>query len=78
MQGTAAFHYQITDPLLPQANAVLHDAAALDTAVDMLDPEPAIVQCLVGKLLLQEQLPSPAVTQVNDQIWQAAEAAIRK
>src|SRR6266581_5217181 len=31
VQGTAEFHHQITDTLLPQADPVLHDAAALDT-----------------------------------------------
>jgi hypothetical protein len=38
VQGTAEFHHEITDTLLPQTNAVLHDTTALDTAVDMLDP----------------------------------------
>ena len=38
MEGTAAFHHQIADALLPQANPVFHDATALDTAVDVLDP----------------------------------------
>jgi hypothetical protein len=38
VQGTAEFHHQITDLLLPQADPVLHDAAALDTTIDMLDP----------------------------------------
>jgi hypothetical protein len=55
MQGTAEFHDQITDALLPQADAVFHDATTLDTAVDVLDPEPAVVQGLVGPLLLQGQ-----------------------
>jgi len=40
---TAEFHHQITDPLLPQADPVLHDAAALDATVDMLDPQPTLV-----------------------------------
>ncbi len=56
MQGTAEFHHQIADALLPQADAVFHDATALDTAVDMLDPQPALVERLVGQLLLQRQL----------------------
>ena len=43
VQGTAEFHYQIADTLLPQADPVLHDAAALDTAIDMLDPQSAMV-----------------------------------
>jgi hypothetical protein len=37
MQGTAAFDHEIADPLLPQAEAVFDDAAALDATVDMLD-----------------------------------------
>jgi len=53
MQGTAEFHHQIADALLPQADPVFHNAAALDTAVDMLDPQPTLVQGLVGPLLFQ-------------------------
>src|SRR5215468_10921482 len=56
MQGTAEFHYQITDPLLPQADPVLHDAAALDTTVNMLDPQPTLVQLLVRHVLLPREL----------------------
>src|SRR2546427_5033821 len=56
MQGTAEFHHQITDPLLPQADPVLHDAAALDAAVDMLDPQSPLVERLVRQLVLQGQL----------------------
>jgi hypothetical protein len=56
MQGIAEFHHQIADALLPQANPVFHDATALDTAVDMLDPPPTLVQGLVGEVLLQRQL----------------------
>jgi hypothetical protein len=56
MQGAAEFHHQVTDALLPQANPVFHDATALDATVDMLDPEPTLVECLVGQVLLQGQL----------------------
>ena len=49
MQGTADFHHEIADTLLPQADPVFHDATALDTAVDMLDPQPALVERLVGR-----------------------------
>src|SRR6266571_4943306 len=56
VQGTAEFHHQITDSLLPQANPVFHDATALHTTIDMLDPEPTLVQGLVRELLLQRQL----------------------
>jgi hypothetical protein len=38
VQGTAEFHNEITDTLLPETDPVFHDAAALDTAVHMLDP----------------------------------------
>src|SRR2546426_11845941 len=55
MQGTAEFHHEIADAVLPQPDAVLHDAAALDAAVDMLDPQPTVVQGLIGELLLQRQ-----------------------
>ena len=55
MQGTAEFHHEVADAVLPQADAVLHDAAPLDAAVDMLDPQPPLVERLVGPLLLQGQ-----------------------
>ena len=38
VQGTTEFHYEITNSLLPQAAPVFDDAAALDTAVHMLNP----------------------------------------
>src|SRR5262252_7463716 len=56
MQGTAEFHHQIADALFPQTDAVFHDAAALDTAIDVLDPEPPLVECLVGQVLLPREL----------------------
>ena len=56
VQGTAEFHHQIADTLLPQADPVFHDTAALDTAVDMLNPQPAVVQSLVGEVLLHREL----------------------
>jgi hypothetical protein len=48
VQGTAAFHHQITNTLLPQADAVFDDATAFHAAVDMFDPQPALVERLVG------------------------------
>src|SRR4029077_8320712 len=56
VQGTTEFHHQIADALLPQADPVFHNAAALDTAVDMLDPQPPLMERLVGQVLLQSQL----------------------
>src|SRR5947199_6811104 len=56
VQDTADFHHQIADTLLPQADPIFDDAAALDTPVDMLDPQPTLVQHLVTHLLLQREL----------------------
>jgi hypothetical protein len=55
MQGATYFHHQIADALLPQADPVFDDATALDTTVDMLHSEPAVVQGLIGQLLLSCQ-----------------------
>jgi len=56
MQGTADLHHQIADTLLPQTDAVFHDAAALDTAIDVLDAQPTLVERLVRQLLLPCEL----------------------
>jgi hypothetical protein len=37
MQSTADFHNQVTDTRLPEAAGVVHDATALDAAVDGLE-----------------------------------------
>jgi hypothetical protein len=55
VQGTAQFHHQITDASFPQADAVFDDATTLDTTLDMLDPQSAMVQCLIGSLPLSRQ-----------------------
>ena len=54
--GTAACHHELTDALLPQADPVFDDATTLDTAGDMLDPQPTLVERLVGPFLLSCQL----------------------
>jgi hypothetical protein len=56
VEGTTDFHHDIADALFPEADPVFHNATALHTAVDMLDPEPATVEGLVGPLLLPCQL----------------------
>jgi hypothetical protein len=56
VQGTTEFHHEIADARLPQPDPVFHHAAALDTTVDVLDPEPPLIEYLVGELLLQGQL----------------------
>src|SRR5262245_6071526 len=55
IQRTTAFHHQIAALLLPQTDAVLHDAAALDTPVAMLDAQPPLVERLVRPLLLPRE-----------------------
>src|SRR5262249_45957057 len=52
MQSTAEFHDQIADPFVPQANPVFDEAAALGTAVDMVEPQPTLVERLVRHVLL--------------------------
>src|SRR3989442_12240704 len=51
VQGTAEFHYQITDALLPQAGPVFHDATTFYTAYTMLDPQPSLFQRQVGSVV---------------------------
>ena len=80
MQGTAEFHHQITDALFPQTDAVLHNTAALDAAVDVLDPEPPRVERLVGQVLLPGQLRTaglrrrPADCHLGERAGQAAQS----
>ena len=56
VQGATELHHQSTDPLLPQVDPVFHDAAALDTPVDVLDAQPPLVERLIRPLLLPRQL----------------------
>src|SRR6266436_2317935 len=56
MQGTADLHHHIADALLPEADPIFHNATALHATVDMLDPQPTLVQCLVRPLLLQGEI----------------------
>jgi hypothetical protein len=56
MERTAEFHHAIADAFLPQADPVFDDATALDTTMDMLDPQPTVGARLIRRLLLQRQL----------------------
>ena len=56
MQGTAEFHHEIAHALLPEAEPVFDNTTALDTAIDMLNALPTVVQGLVGQLLLPRKL----------------------
>jgi hypothetical protein len=55
MQGTAEFHHEIADAVFPPAEPVFDDTAALATAVDMLDPQPPLVERLVRPLLFPRE-----------------------
>src|SRR5215510_12077039 len=56
VQGATERHHHITNTFFPQTHAVFDDTTALDTAVDMLDPQPPLVEHLVGQVLLQGEL----------------------
>src|SRR6266849_2531175 len=56
VQGTADLHHEIADALLPQPDPVFHNTTTLHPTVDMLNPQSAVVERLVGPLLLQGQL----------------------
>ena len=68
MQGTAEFHHEIADAVLPQADPVLHDAAALDTAIDVLDAQPTLVERLVRPLLLPRELLAPGFLRRHEDV----------
>jgi hypothetical protein len=46
MEGTADVPHQIADVHLPEAASVFDAATALDTAMDMVDPQPPLVELL--------------------------------
>jgi hypothetical protein len=56
VQGTTEFHDQIADAFFPQADVVFDDVTALDTAIDMVEPQPTLVKCLVRHVLLPCEL----------------------
>jgi len=62
MQGTAQFHHEITDARLPQPDPVFDDATTLHATVDMLDPQPTVMQGLVGPLLVQGEFLAAGVS----------------
>jgi hypothetical protein len=56
MEGIADVPYQSADAHLPEAASVFDAATALDTATDMLDPQPTLVEHLVRHVLLPRAL----------------------
>jgi hypothetical protein len=51
VQGATELHHHITDTCFPKTNAVFDDRTALDTAIDMLNAQPTLVERLVRVLL---------------------------
>jgi hypothetical protein len=56
MEGTADVPPQIAAAHLPQAASVFDAVTALDTALDMVDPQPTLVELLVRHVLLPREL----------------------
>jgi len=56
MEDTADVPHPIADAYLPEAAAVFDAATALDTAMDMVDPQPRLVERLVRHVLLPREL----------------------
>ena len=56
MEGTAEVPHQIADAHLPEAAAVFDAATALDTVMDMVDPQPTLVELLVRHVLLPREI----------------------
>jgi hypothetical protein len=55
-EDTADVPHQIADAHLPEATSVFDAATALDTAMDMVDPQPTLVEFLVRHVLLSREL----------------------
>ena len=68
MQGTANFHEQITDAHLPQAAGVVDDAAALDTAVDVLDAHTSAGDTSIRRFLRPCESPTPWLPRRHDDL----------
>src|SRR4029453_11758445 len=56
MEGTADVPHPSAAAHLPEAAAIFDAATALDTAMDMLDPQPTLVERLVRHVLLPREL----------------------
>jgi len=57
MEGTAEVPHPIAASHLSEAASVFDASPALDTALDMLDPQPTLVELPVRHVLLPRALP---------------------
>ena len=68
MQRAADFHHQITDARLPQAADVVDDAAALHTAVDVLNAGTAACNPSIGGFLRPREGSAPWLLDRHDDL----------
>jgi hypothetical protein len=68
MQRTTDFHHQITDARLPQAAGVVNDAAALHTAVDVLNADAAACNPSIGGFLRPREGSAPWLLDRHDDL----------
>jgi hypothetical protein len=55
MEGTAEVPHPVAAAHLPEAASLFDTATALDTAMDMVDPQPTLVELLVRHVLLPRE-----------------------
>jgi hypothetical protein len=70
MESTADVPHPIADAHLPEAASVFDAATALDTAMDMVDPQPTLVELLVCHVLLPRELLPQIEVNSNDIGWE--------
>jgi hypothetical protein len=68
MQRAADFHDQIANVCRPEAAGVVDDAAALDTAVDMLDAHAAAGDAPIRGFLCARKGPAPRLPGRHDDL----------
>lgn len=68
MQCTADFHDQVTDVRLAEAAGIVHNPAALDAAVDMLDAHAATCDAAIGGVLAVRQGPAARLAGRHDHL----------
>jgi hypothetical protein len=70
MEGTADVSHPSAAAHLPEAAAVFDAATALDTTLDMLDPQPTLVELLVRHVLLpRDLLPQIEINSNKRGVW---------
>jgi hypothetical protein len=78
IKGTADVSHPIATGHLPAAAAVCGTATALDTAMDMVDPQPTLVELLVRHVLLPRELLPQIEINSNEPLSELAIVALRR